>query len=306
MVTVKEKSWQAREKALRRVLKGGLRLDEPMSRHTTIAVGGNARFMAVPRSAQQVVDLVRYAVSEGLDYFVVGKGSNLIVRDGGYKGIIVKMDAYLTRVRVNQASVFAEAGASFARLCRTVTKGGRAGMEFGVGIPGTAGGAVVMNAGAYGSDVSGVLRRVRLIDGQGVERVFKAAELEFEYRKTHLPPRSVVLSATFACPPGEINRETYNRALSRKETQPISQRTFGSTFVNPPGGHAAKMIEECGLKGTRCGGAVVSEKHANFIVNVEGTASASDVEGLIEIVRREVKSKFRVTLKTEVVIIGNQ
>jgi UDP-N-acetylmuramate dehydrogenase len=254
----------------------------------------------------QAAKIIRYAQAEKLDYFVLGKGSNLIVRDGGYDGMVVKMDTYLTRTRINRRTVFAECGASFARLCRTVTREGRAGMEFGIGIPGTVGGAVAMNAGAYGREVANVLKRVRLIDGDGVERVLEAGDIEFEYRKTVLPERSVVLSATFHCPSGEVDKETYDRALNRKNTQPISQRTFGSTFVNPPGGHAAKMIEACGLKGRRVGGAEVSQKHANFIVNVEGAASAKDVEGLIDLVRREVESKFHVKLKTEVIIIGNQ
>ncbi len=292
--------------ALRRILGAGLRLDEPMSRHTTISVGGPARFMAVPRTAGQVAALVRYAQAEGLDYFVLGKGSNLIVRDGGYGGLVIKMNTHLTRVRYNRRTVYAEAGASWARLARAVTKLGRTGMEFGIGIPGTVGGAVAMNAGAYGGQVADILLRVKLIDGAGIERVLDAGAVQFDYRHTRLPERAVILSATFDCPQGKIDKETYQRALNRKNTQPIAARTFGSTFRNPKGGYAARMIEACGLKGTRLGGAVVSEKHANFIVNETNEASAADVEGLIKLMRREVKKNFGVTLKTEVIIIGNR
>jgi UDP-N-acetylmuramate dehydrogenase len=179
-------------------------------------------------------------------------------------------------------------------------------MEFGIGIPGTVGGAVVMNAGAFGGEVADILTRVKLVDPDGVECVYRGEEIKFEYRKTSLPKGSIVLSATFHCPPGRVDKETYRRSLGRKETQPISERTFGSTFVNPPGDYAARMIDACGLKGVRKGGAMVSPKHANFIVNADGKATAGDVEGLIRLMRREVKKKFDVTLRTEVIVIGNR
>jgi UDP-N-acetylmuramate dehydrogenase len=293
-------------RALRRIVGEDLRLEEPMSRHTTIGVGGAARFIVAPRNARQVVRLIRYVRSNGLQYVVVGKGSNLIVRDGGFDGVVIKMDRYLSKVRVNQQTVFAEGGASFARLSRNMTSRGRTGMEFGIGIPGTVGGAVVMNAGAFGGEVGNILSRVKLVDADGVERVFGAGDVQFGYRKTNLPKDSVVLSATFRCPPGDIDMDTYQRTLRRKETQPISERTFGSTFVNPPGDHAARMIEACGLKGNSRGGAMISEKHANFIINVSGEATAGDVEELIRLIRREVKKKFGVTLRTEVIVIGNR
>ena len=163
-----------------------------------------------------------------------------------------------------------------------------------------------MNAGAFGGQVADVLVRIKLVDGNGNQRVLRAKDIEFRYRGTSIPRDSVVLSATFNCPPGKIDKETYERSLGRKETQPISERTFGSTFVNPPGDFAARMIESCGLKGTRRGGAKISEKHANFIVNNGGEATARDVEYLIRLMRREVKDKFGVTLKTEVIVIGNR
>jgi UDP-N-acetylmuramate dehydrogenase len=292
--------------SLRRIVGDGLRVDEAMSRHTTIGVGGRARFMAVPRNMRQVAKVVRCALVAGIDYVVVGKGSNLIVRDGGYDGVVIKMGTHLSKIRINRQTVLAEGGASFARLSRNMTRKGRTGMEFGIGIPGTVGGAVVMNAGAFGGDVSGILVRVRLVDRDGTERVLKTGDIEFGYRKTSIPKGSIVLSATFKCAPGEIDKDTYNRSLGRKETQPISERTFGSTFVNPPDDFAARMIEACGLKGARRGGAMVSDKHANFIVNMDGKATARDVEGLIRLMRREVKNKFGVTLKTEVIVIGNR
>jgi UDP-N-acetylmuramate dehydrogenase len=292
--------------ALRSIVGDDLRCDEPMSRHTTIGVGGAARFMVAPRNMEQVTKLVRFARSSGVEYIVVGKGSNLIVRDGGYDGMVVKLGTHLSKTRMNRASVLAEGGASFARLARNMTRQGRTGLEFAVGIPGTVGGAVVMNAGAFGGEVAHVVKRVKLVGADGKQRVLLAKDIVFRYRGSSIPRDSVVLSATFSCPPGQIDKKTYQRSLGRKETQPISERTFGSTFVNPPGDFAARMIEACGLKGARRGGAKISEKHANFIVNSGGDATARDVEYLIRLMRREVKSNFGVTLKTEVIVIGNR
>jgi UDP-N-acetylmuramate dehydrogenase len=163
-----------------------------------------------------------------------------------------------------------------------------------------------MNAGAFGGEVKDVLVRVKAVDEDGAIHVFRAADLEFSYRRSSLPAGVIVLSATFACPPGKVDRDVYNRSIGRKETQPIAERTFGSTFVNPPGDFAARMIESCGLKGRRLGGAMISDLHANFIVNVDGRASAADVEGLIRLMRTEVRRKYGVTLKTEVIVIGNR
>jgi UDP-N-acetylmuramate dehydrogenase len=294
------------ERGLREIVGADLRIDEPMSRHTTIGVGGPARYLAIPRSASQVVGLVKFAGATGLEYTVLGKGSNLVVRDGGYDGLVIKMGSQISRVRLNRTTVFAEGGAALSRLARRITSGGRPGLEFAVGIPGTVGGAVVMNAGAFGGEIADVLESVKLVDENGSEKAVERQEIQFAYRKSSIPPGSVVLSATFRCPPGEIDEETYRKSLGRKETQPIWERTFGSTFVNPPDDHAARLIEACGLKGVRRGGAMVSPKHANFIVNVEGNATAKDVEDLMDLVRNEVQKRHGVILEPEVIVIGHR
>jgi UDP-N-acetylmuramate dehydrogenase len=299
-------SRQAINRALRRIVGDGLKNDEPMAKYTTIGVGGVAQYLVTPRNYRQVSALLKYANKSRLEYFVLGKGSNLIVRDAGYTGMIIRMGRHLSKIRINRRTVFAEGGTSFARLARKTVQEGRTGMEFGIGIPGTVGGAVKMNAGAFGGDVAGILARVKLVDGGGVERVLRADQLKFSYRRSGLPGGCVVLSATFNCPPGKKDTETWENSLARKNTQPIWQRTFGSTFVNPQGDYAARMIEDCGLKGVRIGGAVISEKHANFIVNPDGNATASDVEKLIRLMRREVQKKFGVRLRTEVIVIGNR
>jgi UDP-N-acetylmuramate dehydrogenase len=303
------KSHEHRERAgeaLRGIFRERLLLNEPMSRHTTIGVGGPVRWMVLPATAAEVARGVRAAISHGVPYVAVGKGSNLIVRDLGYDGLVIKLAEHMTKVRVNQRTVFAEGGASFAALARKLTKAGRTGLEFGIGIPGSVGGAVHMNAGAFGGEVSEALASARIVDGAGAIKTVRAADITFTYRHTSLDPRAVVVAATFKCAPGTVRRDVYDRSIGRKKTQPIWERSFGSTFVNPPGKFAADLIERCGLKGKTQGGAMFSDLHANFIINIEGRATAADVEALIDLARTEVHKRFGVELKTEVVVIGDR
>lgn len=299
-------SWTKVAGELGAVLGDRLRVDEPMARHTTIGVGGPARALALPASESEVAKIVRCAALHRVPYLSVGKGSNLIVRDGGYEGIVIKLAEHMTKVRVNQATVFAQGGASFAVLARKMTKLGRTGLEFGIGIPGSVGGAVRMNAGAFGGEVQDVLSRVRLVDATGALSSLAAKEITFSYRHTSIDPAAVVVAATFRCAPGKIRQDVYDRSVGRKNTQPIWERSFGSTFVNPPGRYAAEMIEGTGLKGKRLGGAMFSDLHANFIINVDGRATAADVESLIELARAEVKKRYGIELRTEVIVVGNR
>jgi len=299
-------SWAMVGEEMRKILRDRVRAGEPMAKHTTIGVGGPARWMALPASGAEVARVVRCALAHAVPYVSVGKGSNLIVRDGGYDGIVIKLAEHMTAVRVNQRTVFAQGGASFAALARKMTRAGRTGLEFGIGIPGSVGGAVRMNAGAFGGEVEDALVSVRIVDETGATRTLRATDIAFSYRHTSIDPRAVVVGATFRCAPGTIRQDVYDRSIGRKLTQPISERSFGSTFVNPPGRYAAEMIEGCGLKGTRRGGAMISDMHANFIINVEGHATAADVEALIELARTEVRRKYAVELKTEVIVIGNR
>jgi len=298
--------WAAVDARLRAFLQERLRADEPMSKQTTIGVGGPARLLALPKSPAEVAKIVRIARAMHAPYVPVGKGSNLIVRDGGYDGIVIQLAEHMTRVRANARTVWAEGGASFAALARKLTKQGRTGLEFGIGIPGSVGGAVRMNAGAFGGEVQDSLTRVRIVDESGRLSSIPATQISFSYRHTSLPASAVVVDATFRCAPGTVRKDVYERSIGRKNTQPIWERSFGSTFVNPPGHYAAEMIEGCGLKGTRQGGAMFSGLHANFIINVEGRASAADVEALIATAQHEVKKKYGVDLKTEVIVIGNR
>jgi UDP-N-acetylmuramate dehydrogenase len=278
-----------------------------MAKYTTIGVGGPARALVFPRTPAEVARVVRIARAMGVDYVPVGKGSNLIVRDGGYDGVVIQLAEHMTAVRINARTVWAQGGASFAALSRKLTKMGRRGLEFGTGIPGSVGGAVRMNAGAFGGEVKDVLAGVRVVNAAGRLQAMRASQITFTYRHTSLPARAVVVEATFRCPPGQIRKDVYERSMARKNTQPIWERSFGSTFVNPGGGRfAAELIEGCGLKGFRRGGAMFSNLHANFIINVDGRASAADVEALIATAQEEVRKKYGIELKTEVIVIGNR
>lgn len=293
------------EKALRRVCPD-VRVSEPMFRHTTIAAGGPVRYLAIPETVRQVVSLVRTAGKRGIEYMGMGRGSNLLVRDGGYDGLVIKITTRLNTLEVRARTAYVEAGVSFTRLGRVLARHGRPGFEFAIGIPGTVGGAVRMNAGAFGSEIARVLKSVKVITREGKVVSLKAEQLAFRYRHSELPPDSIVLSAVFNCPPGPMDEEQMKRTLARKETQPLSERTFGSTFTNPSGDFAARLIEDCGLKGTKRGGAMISRKHANFIENTADDTRANDVEDLIEFVVKTVKEKHGITLKPEVIILGNR
>lgn len=301
-----DRDWTAVARDLASFLGERVRAAEPMAKHTTIGVGGPARVMALPATPAEVARVVRYALRHGIPYVSVGKGSNLIVRDSGYDGMVIQLAAHLTKVHVNQRSVCAEGGASLAALARRMTRQGRTGLEFAIGIPGSVGGAVRMNAGAFGGEIKDVLERVRVVDGAGKFRSLRPADLSFSYRHTSLPAQAIVVDATLTCRPGAIRTDVYERSVGRKKTQPIWERSFGSTFVNPPGRFAAEMIEGCGLKGRREGGAMFSDLHANFIVNIDGGATAADVEELIAIAQEAVRKRYDVELKTEVIVIGNR
>lgn len=293
-------------RALRRMLRERFRPMESMAEHTTIGAGGPARYFALPRSSKEIAALIRFAVARNVPYLIIGRGSNLIVRDGGYDGLIIKLGSNFSKIRVNAGSVSAEAGASLAGLARKMVQLGRPGLEFAVGIPGSVGGAVWMNAGAYGGEIAQVLYRVSCVDAAGAIFCIRAETERFEYRQSKLPPGAIVLTASFRSAAGPINRKILTLSKQRKVTQPLEYRSFGCAFINPPGNHAGRLIEQCGLKGTRIGGAVISEKHANFILNIGPDTRTRDIESLIALARREVKNKYGITLKPEVVIVGNK
>jgi len=281
-------------------------VDEPMARHTTFKVGGPADVMFLPRSGEQVALALKAAQALDVPAIVVGNGSNLVVRDGGIRGLVVALGENMARLAREGDEVRAEAGASLSRLASFAQSEGLAGLEFAGGIPGTVGGGCAMNAGAYGGQLCDVLvDALVLLDGEA--RTMSREALEMGYR-TSLPLRTggVVLSARFALTPdapGEIAGRMRELNARRRDKQPLNYPSAGSTFKRPEGHFAGALIEQAGLKGTSVGAALVSPKHAGFIVNTGG-AKAQDILELIDIVQREVLARFGVLLETEVRVLG--
>lgn len=284
-----------------------LRENEPMSRHTTFRIGGPARLMALPRDRKEAAAAVRAAAELGIRPFFLGNGSNLLVADGGYEGFIVKLTG-LDQTRVVNRRLRAESGISLARLAMAAWGRGLTGLEFAHGIPGTLGGGVAMNAGAYGGEMSQVLTAVTFLDEAGQVITLPAQECALTYRHSLFidHPERLILEAEFELAQGVptlIKIRTDELAQKRRAKQPLDQPSAGSTFKRPEGHFAAALIEQCGLKGLSVGGAQVSEKHAGFVVN-RGGATAEDVLRLMEQVRERVLRDTGVELEPEVKLLG--
>lgn len=278
----------------------------PFSRLTTIGTGGPARALACPRTVAELEDALRYARGEAMDVFVVGLGSNVLAADGGVDALVVRLEGELAVVEARDRILDAGGGATNAVCLHRARAAGLGGFEFACAIPGTAGGGVFMNAGAYGRDWSDVLERALVVTADG-ESWLTAAELGLAYRHSELTAGQVVARVEYRLEPrpeAEIRALVADLVERRKDTQPTNRRTFGSVFKNPPGElGAGRMIELCGLKGHRIGGAVISSKHANFIENADGATSA-DCLALMAEARRRAREQFGVELEREVVFVG--
>lgn len=292
-------------------LRGTLRANEPMARHVSWRAGGVAARAYIPAD---IADLAAFLKSlpAGEPVCMVGLGSNLLVRDGGYRGTVVLTHSTHGAIRMDGEWVYAEAGAASPKVARFAANQGFEGAEFLAGIPGTVGGALAMNAGCYGSETWEVVVRVLTIDRRGELRERLRSEFEIDYRHCafkggRLGEDMWFAAAWFRFRAGdrEQARERITELLARRiESQPLDLPNAGSVFRNPPGDHAARLIEACGLKGYSIGGARISEKHANFIVNPRGRARAADIEALIEHARKTVKERFGIELHPEVRIVG--
>ncbi len=286
--------------------------DEPLARFTTMRVGGPADLFAVAHNAFELRALVKFVRTRGIPHVVLGRGSDVVIADAGVRGVVIQVRAEGTEVRDDR--LVAEAGVPMARAA-TVTQGaGLSGLEFGLAIPGTVGGAVWANAGAHESDVKAILESAMVMTADGSELRQDAAALGLGYRDSRLKhPASpdavpeIVVSATFRLAPAtpdEIRGRLDDIRHWRQAHQPLGIPSAGSYFRNPPDDSAGRLIEAAGLKGTRLGGASVSEKHANFLVN-DRKGTAADVRGLGELVRAEVARRFGVELEPEVVFVGD-
>ena len=286
--------------------RGELLIDEPMSKHTSWRVGGPADQFFIPADRD---DLIQFLVNldPGIEVTWIGLGSNLLVRDGGVRGVVIVTHGCLKNIeRVNQNRIYVESGVPGAKIARFSVRNNLRGAEFFAGIPGTFGGALAMNAGAFGGETWDVVTKVETIGTTGRTVTRSPMEFDIGYRKVSLPKGEWFLSGEILLTPGEgeEGHKKIKQLLSqRSNTQPIKIPNAGSVFRNPDGDYAARLIECCDLKGTRKGRASVSTLHANFIVN-EGGASAADIEYLIEHVRHTVQEKQGIELECEVRIIG--
>ncbi|MEO8437378.1 MAG: UDP-N-acetylmuramate dehydrogenase [Chloroflexota bacterium] len=299
--------------------------DEPLARFTTMRVGGPADLFATAHNAHELRALVRFARTRGLRHFILGRGSDLVIADTGIRGLVIQVRAEGSRT--DGETYTAEAGVQMARAATETQRAGLTGLEFGLAIPGTVGGAVWANAGAHDTEVAAVLDSARVLAADGTERIVPAAELGFAYRDSRFKaaapgeggvrdgelagadeaPRDVVIDGTFrltATDPEVIKARLDEIRHWRQSHQPLGLPSAGSVFRNPPGDSAGRLIEAAGLKGRRIGGAVVSEKHANFIVN-DQKGTASDVRRLAEAVRAEIRQRDGLDLRFEIEFVGD-
>lgn len=283
-----------------------VRIKEPMKRHTSFRAGGPADWFAIPETGDELKAVIRACKKAGADWFVVGNGSNLLVSDEGFRGVIISTERF-DRLEVSGNVLTAGAGILLSKAANMALKAGLSGMEFAAGIPGSVGGAVFMNAGAYGSEIKNILKQVTVLDENGDVRTLAAEELELGYRTSNIQKNKyLVLEAEFLLEEGnvlEIKGRMEELAAKRKEKQPLEYPSAGSTFKRPEGYFAGKLIEDAGLKGFSLGGAAVSEKHAGFVIN-KGDALAADIYRLCMEVRRTVAERFGVTLELEVRLLG--
>ncbi len=285
-----------------------IRFEEPMNKHTTFRIGGNAECFVCVQSIGEMADLNEFCRKEGIPFFLLGKGSNLLVSDRGIPGVVAYFGEEMSSISENDGMIVAEAGATLAAVANFALQKGLTGFEFAAGIPGSVGGALRMNAGAYGSDMSQVVEWVRVLEPDGKIKTLTKEEMQFGYRYSVLQEIDyIALAAGIGLVSGEperIREAMLDLANRRREKQPLEYPSAGSTFKRPEGNFAGKLITEAGLSGQRIGDAVVSEKHNGFIIN-EGCATAEDVKRLIEIVRRKVYENSGILLEPEVIMVGD-
>lgn len=294
-------------KDLRAITRGRILLNEPLKNHTTLRIGGPADLLVLPAASGEIPELLEFARQKGLPVTLLGNGSNVLVRDGGIPGLVIKLGGSLTKVEVQGEKVVAEAGVLMPRLAKIALEHELQGLEFMIGIPGTVGGGVVMNAGAHGQNMSQVVTKVEAVSPDNSLRLLPVFALKLGYRQSTLQNSSVLVTKVyFELSPGdreEIRGKMDHHIQFRRAKQPWNWPSAGSVFINPPGHAAGYLLEQAGVKGLTIGGAQVSEKHANFIINTGG-ATADDVLRLIEVMKLKVIEQFGVELQTEIQLLG--
>ena len=292
-------------------LEGKVLYQEPLSRHTTFRIGGPADYYVMPESVEECKKVIALCRQYQVPFQVMGNGSNLLCADDGVEGVIIDVVRGLNQcqVDVEQHRITAQAGVMLSVLARKAQAAGLTGLEFAAGIPGSAGGALVMNAGAYGGEMKQVVCQARVLTTEGQERIVSVEELDLAYRHSAIRANGwIVLEVTYELKAGdadEIRRTMDDLAVRRREKQPLEFPSAGSTFKRPVGYFAAQLIDEAGLKGFTVGGAQVSEKHAGFVINRKG-ATAADVMALCEAVKEKIRQRVGVELEMEVERIGGR
>lgn len=280
--------------------------EEPMSRHTTFRIGGNADCLLQIESAEQLSKVKKYLKTLEIPYFVIGNGSNLLVSDEGYAGVILSVAELMSDVKVEGNRIIAQAGAPMSKIARAALENGLTGFEFASGIPGTIGGGVVMNAGAYDGELKQVVTLVKVVDEEGNLLELDNETMEFGYRTSAIKnTKFTAVEVQIELQPGDkdaIRGRMDELAAKRREKQPLEYPSAGSTFKRPEGHFAGALIMNAGLRGFQIGDAQVSEKHCGFVIN-KGKATAADVLELIAHVQKEVKEQFHVELEPEVIIL---
>lgn len=292
-------------------VRGEIKFDEPLKRYTSLQIGGPADAFVTPADLDDLLAVTKFARDKRVPWTVLGLGSNVLIKDGGIRGIVLRLNKTFPKLEIldetaEEALIFAESGAPLPKLVELGRQRGFAGMENFYGIPGSVGGAIRMNAGTRDGEMKDHLVEIRVLNSQGEVMTIPRSKLKFEYRHLHLPVKDVILSGTFKLKktdPAEVQAKVAGYQKRRQETQPLDYPNLGSVFKNPPKGFAAQMIEELGLKGIRVGGARISPKHANFIIN-EDQATAKDVLILIGLIKDKVKDELQIGLELEAKVLG--
>ena len=289
---------------IQKVFKGRITLNEPLAGYTTFRIGGVADYFVEPVDTDDVLNIIKYVNSHNVPYYVMGNGSNILISDDGIRGVVINPGAAFNYLKLENGTIISGAGVKIARFVDYCIQKGYAGVEMLAGIPATVGGALVMNAGCYGGEMSDYVSRVKVIKNEVFKNLTKE-DCGFGYRNSGLK-NMVVLEAGFILPEGsstELSKKRKELILHRNESQPVEIPNAGCVFKNPADKKAAVLIEQCGLKGEKSGGAMVSLKHANFIVNYDN-ATAHDVIELVKIIKKTVKEKTGTDLEMEVKLIG--
>ena len=293
---------------LKNQIQGKIFTNEPMKKRTTFGVGGQAELYIFPKDKHELKIIINESKKHNIPIFVTGSGSNLLVSDSGFSGIMISLSKTFKKMSISdKLEINTESGVMLSTLVRKAIKKNIGGLESLIGVPGTVGGALVMNAGAYGSEISNFFTSANVINLKGEEKIYKKSDLQFKYRFSSFNQNEIITNIKFQCKkgnPNDIKNLRFKSSIKRKEAQPLNFKSAGSIFKNPKNGPAAGfLIDNVGLKGLRIGGAEISQKHANFIVN-HGNAIASDVLELIKIIKKEVYEKYKILLELEIKLVG--